>query len=142
MQANYKQAAERARLPRAAMARYEIRAEADKQIQKRADEYEEKRWEELTAYAHAVDATLLYTLQSELGWGPVRLRRIWEAFIRNRVKARLFFRNGSDYEVQKTGSNIEDTAIRHELKKIGVDIEAWEAEEIHVDEKTGEVTFH
>ncbi len=142
MQANYKKAAERARLPKSAMARYEIRAEADKHIQKRADEYNAQRWEELNAYAHAVDATMLYAMHKAKGYGRIRLRQMWEAFIFWRIQARLFFRSGAEYEEQKTGSNIEDTAIRHELKKIGVDIEAWEAEEIHVDEKTGAVTFH
>ena len=53
----------------------------------------------------------------------------------------MFFRDGNDYVEQYTGENAEDEAIVKELLAIGVDIKAWEAEEIKIDEKTGEVTF-
>jgi hypothetical protein len=62
--------------------------------------------------------------------------------VRLRVQYKLFFRDGADYVEKEVGKNIEDTAILHDLKAIGVDIKAWEAEDIHVDEKTGEVTFN
>ena len=62
--------------------------------------------------------------------------------IRNRIEARLFFRDGDGtYEELPTGHNIEDLGIHAELRKIGVDLKAWESEEIHVNDETGEVTF-
>lgn len=105
-------------------------------------EHEAKRWEELNAYAAAVDETMLYTLHEVCGFGAKRLRRVWEAMIRNRIAFRQFYRDGSDeYQEQVTGENVEDKAIVQQLLAIGVDVKAWEAEEIHLDEKTGEVSF-
>ena len=48
--------------------------------------------------------------------------------------------SGQEYQLQKTGQNIEDTAIRMELADIGVDVRAWEAA-VAYDEQTGEVFF-
>ena len=48
--------------------------------------------------------------------------------------------SGQEYQLQQTGQNIEDTAIRMELADIGVDVRAWEAA-VEYDEKTGEVFF-
>ena len=45
------------------------------------------------------------------------------------------------YEEQLTGKNVEDEATLKALLDIGVDIKAWEREEIHLDKETGEVTF-
>ena len=68
--------------------------------------------------------------------------KIWEAAIRNRIALRQFYRDGSSgYEEQRTGKNVEDEATVKALLAIGVDIKAWEAETIHVDDKTGEVSF-
>lgn len=142
MKANYLQPVQRVQVSRKAMADYLVRASVDKQIDARIREHEAKRWEELMAYAYAVDETMLYTLHECLGLGAKRLRRVWEAMIRNRIAFRQFYRDGSGgYEEQLTGQNVEDKAIVKQLMAIGVDIKAWEAEEIHLDEKTGEVTF-
>lgn len=143
MKANYKQRAAEARIPRETMARFMMRASLEESAQKKIDEYEGRRKQELSAYASAVDATMLFTLHVEKGYGPKRLRQIWEAFIRNRIKFRLFFRDeDSGYVEQETGNNVEDFAIHRALRNIGADVEAWEQEEIRIDQETGEVSFH
>ena len=48
--------------------------------------------------------------------------------------------SGQEYQLQQTGQNIEDTAIRMELADIGVDVRAWEAA-VAYEETTGEVIF-
>lgn len=142
MKANYLQPMQKAQVSRKAMAEYLQRAVVNDQIDKRIKEHEAMRWAELEAYACAVDETMLYTLHEVLGLGAKRLRRVWEAMIRNRIAFRQFYRDGSSaYEEQLTGQNVEDRAIVRELMSIGVDIKAWEAEEIHLDEVTGEVSF-
>ena len=142
MRSNYLQPARQARVKRGAMAGYLHRASIDEHIDARIKEYEDKRHEELNAYACAIDETLLYTLHEELGFGPKRLRRVWEAMIKNRIAFRQFYRDGTDkYQEQVTGQNVEDHAIVKALMEIGVDIKAWEREEIHVDTETGEVEF-
>lgn len=118
------------------------KAMVDEQIKRQIGSIEDARRREMQDYADALDATMLYTLHQELGLGAVRLRRLWEAMIRNRIEARLFFRDGDGtYEELPTGHNIEDLGIHAELRKIGVNLKEWEEEEIHVDDKTGEVTF-
>lgn len=142
MQANYgAKAQQQAKLGRKAMTDYLIRASVDKQMDKRIEEHKENIWKELMAYAEAVDATVLLAAHYIDGKGAKRLRKFYEELIRLRVAYRLFFRDGTNYVEQYTGENAEDEAIVKELLAIGVDIKAWEAEEIKIDEKTGEVTF-
>lgn len=141
MRANYLQPVERARVSRKSMTDYLIRASVDKQIDVRIEEHKKNIWEEMNAYAAAVDATWFLTLHQELGWGAKRIRRMYEAIIRNRVAFRQFYRDGSGYVEQLTGHNAEDEAIVKELLSIGVDIKAWEAETIVIDDETGEVSF-
>ena len=137
MKANYE-----ARLKRGTVEAYAIaKGLVDGHLARQADSIEELRRRELEDYADALDATMLYTLHKELGFGAMRLRRLWEAMIRNRLEARLFFRAGAEYEEAPTGHNIEDLGIHAELRKIGVDLKAWEREVIRVDDRTGEVTF-
>lgn len=142
MRSNYLQPARQARVKQNAIAGYLHRASIDEHIDARIQEYESKRHEELNAYACAIDETLLYTLHEELGLGRIRLRKVWEAMIRNRIAFRLFYRDGMDaYQEQVTGQNVEDHAIVNALMDIGVDIKAWEREEIHYDKETGKVEF-
>lgn len=142
MRSNYLKPVQKAQVSRRAMAEYLQRATVDKHIDARIQEYESKRHEELNAYACAIDETLLYTLHEELGLGRIRLRKVWEAMIRNRIAFRLFYRDGMDaYQEQVTGQNVEDHAIVNALMDIGVDIKAWECEEIHYDKETGKVEF-
>lgn len=142
MQANYLQSVRQTKIKRGAMANFLQRATIDQHIDEKIKEYEDKRHEELNAYACAIDETLLYTLHEELKLGKNKLRQVWEAMIRNRIAFRQFYRDGRDaYQEQVTGQNVEDQAIVKALMDIGVDIKAWEREEIHIDTETGEVEF-
>lgn len=142
MKANYLQPVQRVQVSRKAMGDYLMRASVDKHVDKRIREHEAKRMDELSAFMSTVDANWLYTLHTELGFGQKRLRRAWEAMVRNRIAIREFYRDGSGgYEEQPTGKNVEDEVTVQELLKIGVDIKAWEREGIHLDKETGEVTF-
>lgn len=141
MRANYLQPVERAKVSRKSMTDYLIRASVDKQMDARIEEHKKNIWKEMNAYAAAVDATWFWTLHQQLGWGAKRIRRMYEAIIRNRIAYRQFFRDGTSYEEKVTGENAEDEAIVKELLSIGVDIKAWEAETIVIDNETGEVSF-
>lgn len=142
MKANYLQPQRKAQVSHKAMGDYLIRASVDKQIDRRIKEEQGKRFDELSKFIGVVDANWLYTLHVELGFGKKRLRRAWEAMVRNRIELREFFRDGhGGYVEQPTGANIEDEATLKELLAIGVDIRAWEREDIHVDRETGEVRF-
>lgn len=140
MRANYLQT-QRAKVSRKSMTDYLIRASVDKQMDARLEEHKNNIWKEMNAYAAAVDATWFWTLHQQLGWGAKRIRRMYEAIIRNRIAYRQFFRDGTSYEEKVTGENAEDEAIVKELLSIGVDIKAWEAETIVIDDETGEVSF-
>lgn len=126
MKANVKGAIEQARAPHVSFVRCKLRAEVDKRVQEVLAEYEDQRRRELEEYARVLDETLLYTLHKELGFGPKRLSRLWDAMLQTRIDARIFFRDGSSaYEEQETGKNIEDLGIRAELRKIGIDLGVW-----------------
>ena len=130
----------RIQLSRSAMQRFEIRAE----VQKKYEEIRATERSELEEYAKALDATLLWTLHSEYGFGKKRLRKFWERLIRTRIEFRGFYRGGisaDDSSEDRTGHTAEDYAFLSALHDIGVDLEAWEAETFKVDEVTGEVSF-
>lgn len=87
--------------------------------------------------------TVLVALHRRYGYGRRVLRAIWEDTIRLRAGLRTSLRDigtGEEYELQETGKNIEDTAIRMELRDIGVDIKAWEDGVVY-DQVSGEVRF-
>ena len=142
MKANYLQPVQRAQVSRKAMGDFLMRASVDKHVDRRIREAQEKRMDELSAFIGVVDANWLYTLHTELGFGQKRLRRAWEAMVRNRIAIREFYRDGQGgYEEQLTGKNVEDEATLKALLDIGVDIKAWEREEIRLDKDTGKITF-
>lgn len=62
------------------------------------------------------DSTVLYVLHTTFGFGKKRLRRFWEAFIKDHDELRRYYEMDS-----------EDNAwlCRRKLKEIGVDVEAW-----------------
>lgn len=133
----------RIRLPQGSVGRAAERRDMDAYWDKK---YEETRralqddlCKEMAAYATAMDATILWTLHTKLGYGYVRLRRFWEDMIKTRIEFRTI--RDKDYQVQRTGQNIEDFALARFLLDIGVDLKAWEDEGIQYDEETGEVTF-
>lgn len=142
MKANYLRPQRKAQVSHKAMGEFLLRASVDRRIDERIREHNEDRLEELSKFIGVVDANWLYTLHVELGFGKKRLRRAWEAMVRNRIELREFLRDGhGGYEEQPTGKNVEDEATEKALLKIGVDIRAWEREEIHFDKLTGEVRF-
>lgn len=141
MKANWRRSQAAPLMPRLAFEKFKIKAEIEEAIYDKAKQLQDNRWQELNAYATAVDATILMSLHNRYRFKAKTLRAIWEDMIRLRIQTRNYFRDGGDYVEQETGKNIEDTAIMHDLKAIGVDIKAWENEPINVDEKTGEVIF-
>ena len=142
MKANPRRSQLQPHIGRLAMEKYKLRASLEEDLYAKAQEIEKKRLDELNAYATAVDATILLALHHRYRFKKKVLRQIWEDMIRLRIETRNYFRDGGDYVERETGKNIEDTAIVHDLMTIGVDIKAWETEEIRVDERTGEVSFH
>lgn len=143
MKARYQQPVPKVQLSRTAMAKFMVRADVEDEFQKKVAEQEKKWGDKLAAYASTVDATMLYAAHLSEGYGAKKLRRLWETMIRTRIEFRAFYREGdTPYEERKTGDNAEDYALRDALRRIGVDIKAWEAEEIRINEETGEVTFH
>ena len=142
MRSNYLQPMKKAQVSRQAMGRFLQRITIEESLDKKFKEHESKRMDELSAFAGAVDANWLYTLHTELGFGRKRLRRAWEAMVRNRIAFREFYRDGHGaYVEQPTGKNVEDEVTVKELLSIGADIRAWEREEIVVDHASGEVSF-
>lgn len=100
------------------------------------------RMQEYDAYADATEITLLYALAKEFGFGPVRLRRAWEAMVRYRVEARTMLRQQEgEYQIAATAKNVEDFFFREELRKMGVDVQKW-WRSMEINFETGEVTFH
>ena len=70
-------------------------------------------------YKNDVDIMILYALHAHLGFGKKRLRRFYEAF--NKVHEMLI----AHYEMpEEDGTWLADW----ELKKIGVDVAAWNKE--------------
>lgn len=127
---------------RKTMADFMIRAKAEEHAKAEWDRLNLSRAKELENYATALDATMLWTLHSDYGFGVKRLRQFWEGLIRNRVAFRSFYRGDmSTYVLQNTGENAEDFALVAALRDIGVDLEAWEGEDLEIDNKTGEVKF-
>ena len=144
MRSNYFRVMEKPRVARRAMADFMTRAAVDGRVEQLIKKHEGERIDELSAFASVVDANWLYTLHNMKGvrWGKRRLRSAWEEMVRNRIALREFLRDGSQaYVEQPTGKNVEDEFTVKELLRIGVDIKAWERENIIVDHATGEVRF-
>jgi hypothetical protein len=135
---------QKAQISRKAMASFMTRAAVDDCMEKIIRKHEDKRIDELSTFAGAVDANWLYTLHTMKGvrFGKKRLRRAWEEMVKNRIAFREFYRDGHQrYEEKPTGQNVEDEATVKALLEIGVDIRAWERQEIIVDHDTGNITF-
>ena len=139
MKVNYRRSQAAPHIGRVAFEKYKIRAGMEDEFTKKAKEFDDRRWEELNAYATAVDATIMMTLHNRYHFTAKILRAIYQDMVRTRVAYRHFFRD-EGYQLRETGKNIEDTAILHDLKAIGVDIKAWE-DGIEYNVNTGEVTF-
>lgn len=142
MNVNWRASQAKPHISKLAMQKYKIRAEIEEAVIEKAQKLDDGLWRKMLACILTSDATFLLGIHNRYHFTPKILREIWEDMVRLRVQYKLFFRDGADYVEKEVGKNIEDTAILHDLKAIGVDIKAWEAEDIHVDEKTGEVTFN
>lgn len=144
MRANTRNRISEANKPRVTMMRYNLRAQAQAEVQKLVDEAEAKRQSELEAYARVLDETMLYALHTfpKRRFGKKWLREFWDHMYKTRLDARIFFRDGtSAYEEQETGKNIEDLGIRAELAKIGIRMDEWLQEEIILtDEQVAALT--
>lgn len=70
-------------------------------------------------YTNDIDAMVLYVLHKHLGFGYKRLRLFWEAFKAEHKELR------EHYEMPDDNAWL----ARQKLKDIGVDVEAWNAEE-------------
>lgn len=133
MRSNVKNRIAQKNEPHVAMFKYNIRAQAQAEVQKLVDEAEAKRQAELEAYARVLDETMLYALHTfpKTALGKKLLREFWEYMYKVRLDARIFFRDGTlAYEEQETGKNIEDLGIRAELAKIGIVMDEWLQETI------------
>jgi len=69
-----------------------------------------------------VDAMILYVLHAHYGWGKKRLREFWDVFIEEHRELR------NHYEMHSPGDNAY--LARRKLQEIGVDVMAWEAEDV------------
>lgn len=72
-------------------------------------------------YSTEVDAVVLYTLHTELGFGKARLRKFWEAL----------YRNHQDMVERYEMEDAFPWWCTEQLKKLGVDVEEWNKEIIH-----------
>lgn len=133
MRSNTRNRIAEANKPRVTMLKYNLRAQAQAEVQKLVDEAGAKRRDELEAYARVLDETMLYALHTfpKRRFGKRWLREFWEHMYKTRLDARIFFRDGTlAYEEQETGKNIEDLGIRMELAKIGIRMDDWLQEEV------------
>ena len=133
MRSNARNRIAEANKPRVTMLKYNLRVQAQAEVQKLVDEAEAKRRDELEAYARVLDETMLYALHTfpKRRFGKRWLREFWDHMYKTRLDARIFFRDGTlAYEEQETGKNIEDLGIRVELAKIGIRMDEWLQEEV------------
>ena len=133
MRSNTRNRIAEANKPRVTMLKYNLRAQAQAEVQKLVDEAEAKRRDELEAYARVLDETMLYALHTfpKRRFGKRWLREFWDHMYKTRLDARIFFRDGTlAYQEQETGKNIEDLGIRVELAKIGIRMDDWLQEEV------------
>ena len=138
MRANTRNAIAQANQPRVTMLKYNLRAQAQVEVEKLVKEAEDKRAQELEAYARVLDETMLYALHTFYAtkFGKWRLRKFWDHMFKIRLDARIFFRDGTlAYQEQETGKNIEDIGIRAELAKIGIHMDEWLREEVVLTEE-------
>lgn len=68
------------------------------------------------AFAMDSDATVLWILHTEFGFGAKRLRRFWNSYFKQHQELREYYQ----FDVDEVGQ-----LCRYKLKQIGVDIEKW-----------------
>lgn len=75
-------------------------------------------------YADDIDAMVLYTLHVHLGFGKKRLRKFYDAFSAEHDRLIQYYQMPDDYT----------WLCKEMLKRIGVDVEAWNKERNEPDE--------
>lgn len=75
-------------------------------------------------YIDDIDAMVLYTLSVYLGFGPKRLRKFWDALSAEHDRLIQHYQMPDDYT----------WLCKEMLKRIGVDVEAWNRERREPDE--------
>ena len=75
-------------------------------------------------YADDIDAMVLYTLYVHLGFGKKRLRKFYDAFSAEHDRLIQYYQMPDDYT----------WLCKEMLKRIGVDVEAWNSERREPDE--------
>lgn len=75
-------------------------------------------------YADDIDAMVLYTLHVHLGFGKKRLRKFYDAFSAEHDRLIQYYQMPDDYT----------WLCKEMLKRIGVDVEAWNKERKEPDE--------
>lgn len=75
-------------------------------------------------YADDIDAMVLYTLRVHLGFGKTRLRKFYDAFSAEHDRLIQYYQMPDDYT----------WLCKEMLKRIGVDVEAWNKERKEPDE--------
>ena len=72
-------------------------------------------------YTEDIDAMVLYVLMAHYGWKKKRLRKFWNAFIREHQALKDY------YQMDEPGDN--EWLAHRKLKEIGVDIHQWYKED-------------
>jgi hypothetical protein len=89
-----------------------INNELEKEIRERSSE-------EVMKNAEIYDLNVLKTLHEEFGFGAIRLKRFYEAFVQSYREARARYLVEGDEE--KFGSRTDAYVIKQKLKEIGFD---------------------
>ena len=76
-------------------------------------------------YKANIDALVLYVLMEHYGWRKKRLRKFWNAFIKEHKALREY------YQWDSPGDN--EWLAHYKLKQIGVDIHQWYREDENND---------
>ena len=70
-------------------------------------------------YSRNMEACVLYVLYDVFGYGPIRLRRFYDAFVRTHQDLQ------KRYEFDTKDTN---WLCRHKLEQMGIDLDQWERE--------------
>ena len=77
-------------------------------------------------YKEDIDAMVLYTLMVHYGWKKKRLKKFWNAFIKEHQALKDY------YQMDEAGDNA--WLAHRKLKEIGVDIHQWYMEDENYNE--------
>ena len=98
-------------------------------LQFRDAEWEAFMDQERADLVRCVMECFLYAAAQRYHLGAAGVKKLYEDAIRDIWESRALFRDygsGQGYEIQRTGHNAENVYYREELRKMGVDVGAWE----------------